>query len=188
MDAIARIELYNNLFFVFAGVSAVGFLLSVFFFFHFDIPRVYALMTGKLRKKDIQKVQARNTKTGRSRTGNTARRNSAGSRQPSRQGGSRRKSASSAERRQAQEHRQPRQNASKQPQTRVRPETGVLKQDAPDTMLLQTDQVQTVLLSKQRQVGMTEELSKTETLSRHSVNFLFKVTETTISINTNEVI
>lgn len=57
MEATQQISLYSNLFYFSLTIAILGFLMAVFFFFFFDIPTVFALMTGKARKKTVQKIQ-----------------------------------------------------------------------------------------------------------------------------------
>ncbi len=64
MDATAQISLYTTLFYVSVGVTVLGFVLAVFFFFFFDIPAVFAMMTGKAKKETIRRMEEQNAKTG----------------------------------------------------------------------------------------------------------------------------
>ncbi len=64
MDAIAQITLFGNLFTVCIVVAILGFVLGVFFFFFFDIPKVYALMTGKGKEASIRQTMEGHAKTG----------------------------------------------------------------------------------------------------------------------------
>ena len=58
------ISLFNTLFYVFMGITALGLILSVLFFFYFDIPMVFSMMTGRAKEKTIQRMQEKNAKTG----------------------------------------------------------------------------------------------------------------------------
>lgn len=51
------ISLFSTGFYIFLGIAVIGFGLAAFFFFRFRIPEVYALMTGRARKKTIEKMQ-----------------------------------------------------------------------------------------------------------------------------------
>lgn len=64
MDAAAKMELFQNLFYVSAAIAVVGLGLAVFFFFFFDIRNVYALMTGKAKRQTIERMAEQNSRTG----------------------------------------------------------------------------------------------------------------------------
>lgn len=64
MDAAAKMELFQNLFYVSAAVMVIGFGLAIFFFFFFDIRNVRALMTGKAKRDVIQRMTEQNARTG----------------------------------------------------------------------------------------------------------------------------
>lgn len=64
MDATAQISLYTTLFYVSVGITVLGFVLAVFFFFFFDIPAVFAMMTGRAKKETIRRMEEQNAKTG----------------------------------------------------------------------------------------------------------------------------
>lgn len=65
MDAAAKMELYGNLFYVSAAIAVIGLGLALFFFFYFDIRNVYALMTGKAKRQTIERMAEQNSRTGR---------------------------------------------------------------------------------------------------------------------------
>ena len=73
MDAAAKMELFQNLFYVSTAVMVIGFGLAIFFFFYFDIRSVRALMTGKAKREVIQRMTEQNARTGtlRATTGST---------------------------------------------------------------------------------------------------------------------
>lgn len=62
MDTSQLIEIYSICFYIFLGIAILGFALAVFFFFFFDIPTVFALMTGRAQKKTIERMEKRNAK------------------------------------------------------------------------------------------------------------------------------
>lgn len=64
MDAAAKMELFQNLFYVSTAVMVIGFGLAIFFFFFFDIRNVRALMTGKAKREVIQRMTEQNARTG----------------------------------------------------------------------------------------------------------------------------
>lgn len=184
MNAIA---LYEKLFYVFAGMAALSLALSVFLFIRFDIPQIYAMLSGKARRKTIQEIEDRNVRTGKLRqhpkgyvdgrsghTGHTARKRHSGNHtgptgltgntgQPARNTTSRR------------EERRTKSTPRPAPAERL------------ETEVLSTPAMQTVMLSKP--TGITEELGPTEMLKPAvDTNFYFQVTENTISIHTDEFI
>ena len=59
MNAVEKIALFDNLFFVFVGLAIVGLIFAVFFFFFFDIPKVFSLITGRNRKQALEQMQDR---------------------------------------------------------------------------------------------------------------------------------
>ena len=58
MEALQQISLFSSLFYVALGVAGIGLLLTVFLYFYFDIPTVYALLSGKAKKKSIERMMA----------------------------------------------------------------------------------------------------------------------------------
>ena len=69
MEAIQMISLYNTLFFVSLGLTALSLGLGVFFFFYFDIPTIHAFLTGKAKKETIERMAEQNSRTGKLRFG-----------------------------------------------------------------------------------------------------------------------
>lgn len=65
MTAQAQIELFGALFYVCLVIAIIGLGLAVLFFFIFDIPSVYALITGKAKRQTVERMAAQNSKTGR---------------------------------------------------------------------------------------------------------------------------
>lgn len=65
MNAVEKIALFDNLFFVFMGLAIVGLIFAVFFFFLFDIPKVFSLITGRNKKHAMEQMQDR-SKSGKS--------------------------------------------------------------------------------------------------------------------------
>lgn len=58
-EALGRISLYNNLFYVSLAVTGIALVLGVFFFFFFDIPSVFAIKTGRAKKKNVSRIKAK---------------------------------------------------------------------------------------------------------------------------------
>ena len=67
MDAAKQMQVFGDLALIFGAIAVIGLGLAVFFFFYFDIPEVYALMTGKAKKKTVERVAKTNSRTGRLR-------------------------------------------------------------------------------------------------------------------------
>ena len=65
MTAQAQIELFGALFYVSMAIAIIGLGLAILFFFVFDIPGVYALMTGKAKRQTVERMAEQNSKTGR---------------------------------------------------------------------------------------------------------------------------
>lgn len=187
---MSAIELYEKLFYVFAGMGVLSLALSVFLFFRFDIPQTYAMLTGKARRKTIQEIESRNAQTGRLRqnprgsSGNlskhaTSQRRAAGQSRPMEKRSSTGRAHQSGR---GQRERRPnpaaaRPNPSHRPAPAERLETEVLSAPA----------MQTVMLSKP--TGVTEDLARTEKLKPvPDTSFYFQVTENTICIHTDELI
>lgn len=180
---MSAIELYEKLFYVFAGMGALSLALSIFLFIRFDIPQTYAMLTGKARRKTIQEIEMRNAQTGHLRqnpgtgSGNlspqtTRRRSSGGQSRPS----EKRKSTAT----------QNQSNAPRQ-ERRPRPTSRPAPAERPETEVLSAPAMQTVMLSKP--TGITEELARTEMLKPvQDASFFFQMTENTICIHTNELI
>lgn len=190
LDAREAIDLCENLFFAFAGIAAVSLILAIFFFIRFDIPGIYAVMTGKQRKRTIQQMEERNHETGKLRyqypgaqTGKRSRterpKAPAGTVTPPPQPP---KPAASA----APGPAPVTPVRSPRPSPSERPETEVLSVDAPETMLLTEDTPETVILRKE--TGKTEELEPTMLLKPSQMVFDFRITEETIEIHTSELI
>lgn len=210
MDASQTIELCKNLFYVFAGIAAASFLLSVFLFFKFDIPYTYSMLTGKAKKRTIEQMEQQKFKTGKLRMnyGNT------GGTKPhtGKQGktGATKTGGMTAQPGRAPTPTPPPPAPVQQaPAPQYRAETQVLQVDAPETQLLQPDLPETelltpdapatqvpeqeegitMILSNKQEDPCTEDLSKTTLLKPEpEPGFLFRITEETISINTNELI
>ena len=188
MDAIARIELYDNLFYAFAGIAAVSLVLAIFFFIRFDIPGIYAIMTGKQRKRTIQEMEQRNHETGKLRFNypmthgaNTGKRS-----RTERTGGTGKMAKPNpatavptppAPRPAPNPPEKPRRpKPQPAPQSIERPETEVLTRAAAETVILK------------QETPHTEELDRTMVLKPSQVEFDFRVTESTLEIHTQELI
>ena len=59
MNAVEKIALFDNLFYVFMGLAIVGLIFAVFFFFFFDIPKIFSLITGRNKKHALEQMQDR---------------------------------------------------------------------------------------------------------------------------------
>ena len=64
MTAENQIALYGGLFYLCLAIAIIGIGLAVFFFFFFDIRSVHELMTGKAKRKTIERMAEQNSKTG----------------------------------------------------------------------------------------------------------------------------
>jgi len=177
----ASISLYNTLFYVSMGVAALGLAMAVFFFFYFDIPAVYAMMTGKARKETVRRMEEQNARTGRlrmehghsgrtGRTGHTSRTGRTG-----RTGKFR-----------SAEVVHPEALVPQVPEQR--PDTGVLSVQTPETSVLAEETGATVMLNRNvpQDTTWAEETEVLHTPARNS--FPFHMTETTLVIHTDEII
>lgn len=202
-NALSRIELYNTLFFVFTSFAAVSFVVTVVLFIRFDIPEVYALLTGKARRKSIERMERRAAQTGKLRmryrhTGDTSRSGYTGPRKS--RSGQIGKTAKPTE-----ETREPKPQIGETPKHQTtkrstpeqqcpksskfdteslratqRPQTEVLMVETPDTVVLQASAAA---------VYPEEKYGKTEILSQKAEpDFLFQITQNLIEIHTNELI
>lgn len=165
MDAIEKISLYGTMFYVFMGIAILGFVLAVFFFFYFDIPTVYAMMTGKAKRETVRRMEEENAKTGKLRnygnTGKTGKARKAEAVNPA-----------------------TREHASSAAGVEERPETSVLSSQTMETAVLHPDTQETEILSTQ----YIPSADKTEILRMPAQDFLFQTTETTLVIHTDEMI
>lgn len=176
------ISLLNTLFYVSMGVAILGFALAVFFFFYFDIPTVYAMMTGKARKETVRRMEEQNARTGRLRTdhghsgniGKTGRFGKTG-----RTGKVR--SAEVAHPEVPVYHAQPTPTA---PQERM--ETSVLSQAAPETNVLAASAAETAVLG--HSAPAAQPTDQTAILHPAANTIPFYMTETTLVIHTDEII
>lgn len=66
-NTVQTMENLSNLAMIFGAIAVIGLILAVFFFFYFNIPEVYALKTGKAKKKTLERVAKSNSRTGRLR-------------------------------------------------------------------------------------------------------------------------
>ena len=170
MNALAQISLYNNLFYVFLGISVLGFVMSFFFFFYFDIPTVYTMMTGKAKKDTIRRMEERNAK------GGSLHLKTAG------QSGQTGKSGRTDRAAKA-------KIAYTAPTVPTQPaETAVLQTTAPETTILENEAGRTVLLHGSRQPAAGESPVQPQPSQPERQSFRFQVTETTVVIHTNELI
>ena len=184
MDAIARIELYENLFYAFAGIAVVSLILSIFFFFRFDIPQIYAVMTGKQRKRTIQEMEERNHETGKLRFQYPVTRNShTGKRSRTERTAGTGKTTAPIPNTAVPPRSAPKPPQARQPQPQApvprpmeRPETEVLSGATPETVILQQN------------TGCTEELDRPMVLKPSQINFDFRITESIVEIHTDEMI
>lgn len=190
MSATEYIELYNTLFLVSAVVAALGLVLSVFFFFYFDIRTVRALMTGKAREATIRRMAAQNARTGNLRmqvsgmgiSGNLN--NTSGKLgQTGRIG--RKAHVVSQSSVQTEEILEPPVQQTVQTEIGA---TSVLQNDAPETVVLQAACPETTVLGSVQAPFAQDDVSVTTVLSANPVNIRFDVTETTLVIHTNEII
>ncbi len=61
--AESNIELFGTLNTICLVIAILAFLLAVFFFFYFKIPTVFALKTGRAKKKTLERIQKQNSYT-----------------------------------------------------------------------------------------------------------------------------
>lgn len=193
---MSAIELYEKLFYVFAGMGALSLALSIFLFIRFDIPQTYAMLTGKARRKTIQEIERQNAQTGRlrqnpksnagKRTDPARKRQSVGSqKRPAESGRSTGSQKRPSEARRS-PGRTPQSDAPRR-ERRPRPTVQPTPAERPETEVLSAPAMQTVMLSKP--TGLTEELARTETLKPvRDASFYFQMTENTICIHTDELI
>lgn len=177
MDAVARISLYGTLFYVFLGIAVLGLALAVFFFVRFDIPTVRAMMTGRAKRKTVEKMQEQNAKTGNLRyrypghTGDTGKSGRTGKSGPTKD--------------------KPRithpETPPQPPQQEERPETSVLNQEQ-NTTVLQPDLTATTVLGAPPPADFEPGETTRLTPPPAPVNIRFQLTETTLVIHTDEVI
>lgn len=170
MEAIARITLFNNLFYVCAGIAVLSLLLAVYFFIQFDIPSVYAALTGKKRKRSIQRMRAQ-SQAGKTMHSRVRRKPSSGTLPTGQTAPPRKQPERPAE------PPRPEPKPEPGPEPAPRPETGVLKMDTPETQVLPPVQ--------EPSAPVTEQLAPTALLTSRQP-FAFLITENTICVHTDE--
>lgn len=187
MDAVELISLYSTLFYVFLGIAALGLALAVFFFFYFDIPTVYSMITGKAKEQTIQRLQEKNAKTGNLRFQYPSHTGDMKTGHTGRIGLSRRLTKS--ERLKKNGHSGDLGGESGNvTSTQV---ADILMQAAePETAVLQAEVSETsVLGGAAAQTQQDDEVGQTETLQpKAAVKFRFDVTQTDVLIHTEETI
>lgn len=165
MAAMERISLFGTLFYVSLGLAVLGLGLAVFFFFFFDIPSVFALMTGRAKQQTIQRMAEQNAKTGNLRSSITGRTGSSG--------------------------KLGKRNVVITPPSQVATadihppvvETAPISAAAPETSLLQQEEAgATTVLPR------TEETAGETALLQQTPGFRFDVTESTLVIHTTEIV
>lgn len=205
MNAVEMISLYGNLFYVSMAIAVVGLGLSVFFFFYFDIPTVYALMTGKAKEDTIRRMAEQNAKTGTLKnqyihTGPTGKTGKNGNSGPMTQNVARSAPQPVADGQTA-PLAAPEQNETTILQTATQ-ETTVLGGAVEETMVLGGASADTMVLNAQgpetqvlgygsEDAGATAVLSASAYAPQYgqmSNSFRFDVTESTLVIHTNEII
>lgn len=67
MDAVGKMELFQNLFYVSAVLAAIGLGLAIFFYFYFDIRYIYMIISGKDRRQAVEQMTKRSAHNGRLR-------------------------------------------------------------------------------------------------------------------------
>lgn len=182
MNAVEMISLYGTLFYVSLAIAVVGLALAAFFFFYFDIPTVYALMTGKAKEDTIRRMAEQNAKTGNLRnqyihTGPTGKTENTGALSRNvPQPGVQEQTAPLA---------QPERDETSVLQTPAQ-ETTILSQAAPETQVLRydgADSGETSLLN-----GSGAYAPQPAAYQQVPAGFRFDVTESTLVIHTNETI
>lgn len=194
MDAIKMIELFGNLFYVSLAVAVVGLGLAVFFFFYFDIPTVYALMTGKAKEDTIRRMAEQNAKTGNLRhqylhTGPTGR--TGKTKHTGKTGGLTQNMAPA----QPQVVQPPAAEQTAPVAQPERYETSVLQTPVEETSILREEVYETQVLGyADTQTGETAMLTNATYAAQAAApqqmpyGFHFNVTESTMVIHTNEMI
>lgn len=192
MDATSQISLYTTLFYVSLGITVLGLALAVFFFFYFDIPAVFAMMTGKARKETIRRMEEQNAKTGNLRfeypSGNSGKTGRTGGKtgrfgktgETAAAGKSGRTGAPPAGSVPPRENRA----VTQVPIQPERAETSVLQQHTTETTVLREDAGQTTLLGA---VGQPQSEQPQPKPPKQPV-ISFRMTENTVVIHTDEMI
>lgn len=175
----ATISLFNTLFYVSMCVAAMGLALAIFFFFYFDIPTVYAMMTGKARMETVRRMSEQNAKTGKLR-GNTDNVGKSG-----RTGRTARTGRNAKVRSGEVVH--PVAPAQQSAPAEYRPETSVLSVQAPETSVLGSNSAETAILTPGGNHA-DYQASETAVLRPEVREISFRMTETTLVIHTNEII
>lgn len=67
MDAAAKMEVFQNLFYVSAALAVIGLGLAIFFFFYFDIRYIYLIISGKDKRDAVEQMNQRSVRNGRLR-------------------------------------------------------------------------------------------------------------------------
>lgn len=67
MDAAAKMELFQNLFYVSAALAVIGLGLAIFFYFYFDIRYIYMVRSGKDKQQSVEQMTKRSARNGRLR-------------------------------------------------------------------------------------------------------------------------
>lgn len=184
MNAVEQISLFNTLFYVSMGLAIAGLALAVFFFFYFDIPRVYAMMTGKAKRDTIRKMEEQNAMTGRLRANYTGYTGETGD--PARTGklGRTGRTGKTGQVRNV-EIQHPAPVPVQSYQEAAAPETAVLQAYAPETEVLYENAGETAILGG---APVQQDAGETAVLKHDLDGFRFQVTETTLVIHTNEII
>lgn len=177
------ISLLNTLFYVSMAVAVMGLVLAIFFFFYFDIPTVYAMMTGKARKETVRRMEEQNARTGRLRTvhGHTEKTGKTGKIGKTGRTGMTGKVRSAEVAHPAAPAYQPQPAAYQD-----RMETSVLSQAAPETNVLGSTTAETAMLN--RPAPAAQESNQTTILHQAAPAIPFYMTETTLVIHTDEII
>lgn len=191
MDAVELISLYNTLFYVFLGIAALGLALAVFFFFYFDIPMVFSMMTGRSKEKTIQRMQEKNAKTGNMRYQYPNHTGDVKTGRTGRTGQSKR--LEKPERRVKTEELSGLEEAAAKAQVAhilaqaEEPETALLQPEATETVVLNAASETVVLNVAAPQYSNDDDLGQTEMLQpKVAPNFRFDITQAVMLIHTEE--
>lgn len=178
--SLEAIKVYNILFYVSLAVTILGFGLAIFFFFHFRIREVYALMTGKAREDTVRKIAEKNEKTGSvgshiyevsDELGKSGRTGKSGRMGKTERTGRSGRINGSTER--------PAPQVEQHSLTREFNETSVLQSGAAETAVLQSDQTAILHRSEENQA---------QPYGAIPANMRFDLTENTLIIHADEVI
>lgn len=188
MDVATKIETFNILFYVSMAVAILGLGMSIYFFFHYDIPSVWSFLTGSAKRKAIEEMKENDYRPGShaySRIRQSSGKSSQGTRRPAKQ------------KRPAPRSAQPRMEdlSDSRSAEMQADETDVLSVSTETDVLAETSalNIQPVLKNEgsEIQIRQDAQTASTEQLSISNAPaslFHFEITENTLVIHTDEYI